>query len=201
MSNIKSNKKIKKNKIIPVEYPKFISSILQDISTCLYVLKIKLIVYDILLLLHDDNVEEVNYKRVKTISNDVISNISSFFENINVEINKVKVIYRLKGIDDQNITRWKKTVTVNPDNAGAHYRLGLAYREKGQIDEAIREWEKAVALDPDFSHAHLQLGIAYKNVGKSEQAINSWNKTIELDPEFQEAFFHLGKAYLNQGRL
>jgi Flp pilus assembly protein TadD len=43
----------------------------------------------------------------------------------------------------------REAVRVDPDDAEAHYDLGVALNEAGQRAEARAEWEKAMALDDE----------------------------------------------------
>ena len=55
----------------------------------------------------------------------------------------------------------KEKVRKYPDDALAHFFLGLAYGESGKYEEAIESHKQAIRIDPDYAGAHNNLGIAY----------------------------------------
>ena len=54
----------------------------------------------------------------------------------------------------------KEEVRNNPDDADAHFYLGLAYGELGKHKEAIEAYKQALRLDPDNAHRYIHLGVA-----------------------------------------
>ena len=49
----------------------------------------------------------------------------------------------------------KEEVRKNPDDALAHFALGLAYDDLGEVKEAIVSFKQTIRLDPDFAVALL----------------------------------------------
>ncbi|MCX6915484.1 MAG: tetratricopeptide repeat protein, partial [Verrucomicrobia bacterium] len=45
-------------------------------------------------------------------------------------------------------------VRLRPDDANAHYNLGVAPNKQGQMDEAIRQFQEALRLKPSNAEAH-----------------------------------------------
>ena len=50
----------------------------------------------------------------------------------------------------------------SPDDAAAHYNLGLALGDQGKLDEAVAEYRTAIRLKPDVAEAHSNLGNALR---------------------------------------
>ena len=90
----------------------------------------------------------------------------------------------------------KEEVRKNPDDAEAHYMLGLAYSKLGMEKEAIKSYKQAIKIDPDLAIAHYKLGLAYGKSGMYEEAIESFKQAIKIDPDHAEAHNNLGNAYL-----
>src|SRR3954463_8099352 len=72
-----------------------------------------------------------------------------------------------RGDFDVAIAGYEKAVAAAPDNAQAHYWLGVAHGRRAQkvglfggmssIRTAKAEWLRAIELDPDYFEARLRL--------------------------------------------
>jgi tetratricopeptide (TPR) repeat protein len=71
-----------------------------------------------------------------------------------------------RGDVDQAIAQFEHAVAVRPNDAPAHYYLGLAYGKKAQkagmfglssVGKARDEWVRALAIDPGYFNARLRL--------------------------------------------
>jgi len=49
----------------------------------------------------------------------------------------------------------KEEVRKNPDDALAHFFLGVAYAESGKYEEAIESLKQAIRINPDDAQAHF----------------------------------------------
>ena len=81
----------------------------------------------------------------------------------------------------------EKTISLNADNAEAHYALGLAHAKLEKLDAAIAELERAVKLAPNHAYAHTHLGVAYNQKDKKDLAIPHLRRFVELAPDAPEA--------------
>lgn len=61
----------------------------------------------------------------------------------------------------QQIEEIKAEIEKNPEDAKAHFQLGLTYMALGRHEEEVREYLEAVRLEPDFADAHFNLGLSY----------------------------------------
>src|SRR5262249_26895904 len=52
----------------------------------------------------------------------------------------------------------RETIRLQPDDAWAHYHLGLALHDQGKLSEAIAAYREAIRLQPDYAAAHTNLG-------------------------------------------
>ena len=88
------------------------------------------------------------------------------------------------------ITSWtgeleddQEQVRQNPNDAGAHYHLGISYSEVGQYQNAITHFKKAIQIKPDLAKAHHSLGFVYKKNGQYHKAIISYKEAIRITPD------------------
>jgi len=61
---------------------------------------------------------------------------------------------------NEAIIEYKNVVQLNPKDAQAHYKLGLAYLRVRNPQAAFSEFSKSVNLDPNLNDARLQLGLS-----------------------------------------
>lgn len=64
----------------------------------------------------------------------------------------------------------RETLAINPNHAGAHFRLGKLLGERKQTGEAVTELERAIALDPEMDSAYYQLGVLYRQKGEADKS-------------------------------
>ena len=77
-----------------------------------------------------------------------------------------------KGLYDEAIANYSKTIELNPRWAEASCGRGLAHNDKGEYDSAISDYNKALELKPNYGDAYFNRGIAHDNKGEYDQAIS-----------------------------
>ncbi|MGB2663412.1 MAG: tetratricopeptide repeat protein [Candidatus Acidiferrum sp.] len=100
---------------------------------------------------------------------------------------------------DQAITTLQQAVKNAPDNALAHYYLGVAHKESGNPQQADGEWRAAVGLRPGLAEAWIALGT-------SATVRSDWHALQEISDQLQKnspssvdgLLFHATARY-NQG--
>ncbi|MFQ5715566.1 MAG: tetratricopeptide repeat protein [Nitrospinales bacterium] len=97
--------------------------------------------------------------------------------------------------DNMEIYKYKIEVRDNPDDAVAHYNLGLVYIKAKEYREALVELEEALRLDPKLAKARVGLGQVYLGLERWQQAIEEFNDGLAMDPEIAYAHNGLGQAY------
>ncbi len=94
------------------------------------------------------------------------------------------------------------TLTSNPQDADAHYQLGLIYLKRRSLDAARRYFENALKIDSGDADYHYYLGRVYEMKGEWAQALEQYEETYRINPEYRlgDIFREVGKAYLHTGR-
>jgi tetratricopeptide (TPR) repeat protein len=92
----------------------------------------------------------------------------------------------------------ERAITLAPQNADAHFQLGLVQNAANAREEALNAFREAVRLDPSFADAHYNLGLALHQNKQYPEAITHYQKTIELNRAFFNAYFNLGNLYAEQ---
>ena len=88
-----------------------------------------------------------------------------------------------------------------PQDAEAHYLVGLAYSELGRWEEAIASYKQAIGCKPDLAEAHANLGVASSQTGRHQEALVFLNEAVRLKPDLGRAYANLGVVYGAVGPL
>jgi len=70
----------------------------------------------------------------------------------------------------------------DPDNAVAHYQLGIAYAQQRDPDRAEQEWQKAVSLRPDLTDAQRALAAVEMSRGEVDAVMQTAQQIITAQP-------------------
>ena len=95
----------------------------------------------------------------------------------------------------------EKAVEMVPEDALAHYELGMAAARLGDPGEAIPHYERAIALAPDYGQAHYGFGVVLVERNDLSRARRYLERALELEPEHVEARFNLGLLNLRTANL
>jgi Flp pilus assembly protein TadD len=90
------------------------------------------------------------------------------------------------------IANFRKSLAVDPTDAGAEDSLGTVLCETGQTQEGFQHMRKAIVMAPDFADAHNHLGWELAKTGQTDEAIVELQKAIELRPASVEYQVNLG---------
>jgi predicted O-linked N-acetylglucosamine transferase (SPINDLY family) len=105
-----------------------------------------------------------------------------------------------RGDRERGIALLGTVVELQPDNAVAHYQLGVALDEARRTGEALSSYERAIGAKPDFAEAHNNRGVALKALGRPDEALASFERAIRLRPGYAKAHFGRGVTLKDMGR-
>ncbi len=97
------------------------------------------------------------------------------------------------------VTKSRRAVELDPNNAMAHNNLGYYLYRNGQIQESEPECRKALQLDPNNSHAHDSLGAVLAHTGRLPEALKECQEAIRLLPSASH-YNTLGYVLYEQGQ-
>jgi tetratricopeptide (TPR) repeat protein len=93
----------------------------------------------------------------------------------------------------------EKSITLRPDYAPAHVRLGDVYLGMGRSEEAKLAYAKALELDPEMAVAHRSLGQLLLTERKFEEAVRRLEQADLLVPDDRSVAAALAQGYMSLG--
>jgi tetratricopeptide (TPR) repeat protein len=113
------------------------------------------------------------------------------------------LIYRgqiqLRGGHPSDAAQTLQTALKNdPDNAVAHYHLGLALDQMGNPERAVEEWRTAVRLRPDLIEAQRALATAAMRKGDMETLEQTATEIIRLQPASPDGYAMRALSKINR---
>jgi tetratricopeptide (TPR) repeat protein len=94
----------------------------------------------------------------------------------------------------------EKMLAEQPDDANAHYLIGLCRLQTGELEAAAVSLGRATELSPDFAAAHTNLAICYEKLKDPARALASYEKALALDPDNPIALYNAGALRYNAGK-
>ncbi len=95
----------------------------------------------------------------------------------------------------------KRSLALNPNYAGGHFRYSLFLTRALRHDEALAEAKRALELDPLSPSMRTTVGQALLYSRRYDQAEQELLKALELDPNFFAALVDLSETYNAMGRF
>ena len=91
----------------------------------------------------------------------------------------------------------EQAIAANPEDAEAHFMLGLTYFNLQAYDDARTAFARSMELEPGRSAAvHHNLGVLAYQTGDMETAVKEFETALEADPNDPDSHYQLGAAYL-----
>ncbi len=89
---------------------------------------------------------------------------------------------------------FRKTAELLPNEADAHFNLGIAQKSLGQFKEAAASYRRALKLNPKYAEAHSNLGNVLKELGQPDEAVASYARALQYKPNDALTHNSLGTA-------
>jgi predicted CXXCH cytochrome family protein len=87
-----------------------------------------------------------------------------------------------------------------PQDAGAHFNLGIAYGAMENQDE-IAEYRRTIEIDPDYVPAYLNWGGSLYAKGQYEEAERIYREGIDVNPLVASLHYSLGLALEQEKKM
>lgn len=96
---------------------------------------------------------------------------------------------------------FERAVADSPNDARAHFDLGLAHDMLGEGDAAAEAYRKALGLDPKLSEARNNLALLLRERGELQEAVTLLREAVDQDPASAKAHANLALALEDSGDL
>ncbi len=88
--------------------------------------------------------------------------------------------YQTRGMIDEAITLYTKTIDAGVDRPAAHFNLGLLYQQRLRFEPAIAEFAKSVRHQQYGLGSHFALGECYKALGRVDEALEHFIQVLKI---------------------
>ena len=140
----------------------------------------------------------------ETVSSDVAANGTAIpkTEEARSYLEQGKAFYR-KDNDEKAIEAFKQALSLDPELAEAHFRIGLSYDALGEEQQAEESYKKAVdAYKKYFSReenekdaeAHYNLAQTYAGLHLYSEAVREYRQATKLKQDDADIYYDLGLA-------
>lgn len=82
---------------------------------------------------------------------------------------------------------FKRVLTIEPENANAHFDLGNTYLIQKKYNEALNQYNEAGELGLRSDDYYFNLSLCYVGLGNNKEAIGYLEKCLNLNPDYPEA--------------
>ncbi|MBN2237995.1 MAG: tetratricopeptide repeat protein [Bacteroidales bacterium] len=101
--------------------------------------------------------KEENFEKAEEI---LSQGRAKYPENNGILIAEINILLG-QGRFDEVISKLKKSIELEPENASLYLALGDSYKEIKNNEEAIKYYQEALEIDPDYFLALYNLGVVY----------------------------------------
>ena len=109
-------------------------------------------------------------------------------------VNKAIALHKL-GFLELAKKNYGFAITINPQNAVAHFNLGCTLQEmyfEGAVQLAIKSYEVSISLNPQDTSAYNNLGNALKEQGFYPDAIRCFKSALNINPNLAVSYYNKG---------
>ena len=96
---------------------------------------------------------------------------------------------------DVAIERYQQYLTLKPEDAEAHYTLGLALKSLERTEGAIEHYKKSITIVADNAAVHRELGDAYTKLKRLEEAVKPYQIALDLQSDDVALIINLANVF------
>ena len=88
-------------------------------------------------------------------------------------------------------TAFKQAIKLAPENAQAHYGLGITQYSLKAFKEASESLKLAIRYKPDWPEAHFRMGLVSYVLGRKKQAVDEYGKLLKLNSPLANSLYRV----------
>lgn len=108
---------------------------------------------------------------------------------------------KLKGKYKQAIADYTKAIEINPGDAYAYHKRGIAYASRNDFSHAEADFSRALELNPWLVGAYNNRGFLYDYSGEYDKSIADYTQALKINPNYAQAYYNRALAYDYKGNL
>jgi tetratricopeptide (TPR) repeat protein len=97
------------------------------------------------------------------------------------------VTLQKQGKPEAAIEHFQQALMIKPNDAEAHYNLGVILGKQGKLEAAIDHFQQTLMIKPDYAQARNNLGSAFYKQGKLEAASEQYQRALQIKPDYVQA--------------
>lgn len=105
-------------------------------------------------------------------------------------------VYGAQGDTDQQVTLWKKALTLDPQRADIHAKLAQLARDQGDVEQALTYWQQSLAINARDEEACWGMANIYLERNEPGPAVELLERACAISPQTIRNYYLLGQAYL-----
>ncbi|MCE5257260.1 MAG: tetratricopeptide repeat protein [Spirochaetaceae bacterium] len=110
------------------------------------------------------------------------------------------VVLQNQGNAAAAIEKYRASLAIAPNYAGALLNLSKALLDTGQYHEAASAAERLIKIDPRDPMGHNNLGFALAKTGRADEAIAHCQEAVRLNPTIAKCRINLGFSFMCSGQ-
>jgi predicted O-linked N-acetylglucosamine transferase (SPINDLY family) len=99
------------------------------------------------------------------------------------------------------VSALQKATKLLPDDAEAHYNLGVSLQDIGRLSEAETSYRRALHINSNNAQIHCNLGTTLYSLNRLDEAEASLRRALVINKDFVESHNILGNVLSALGRL
>ncbi len=111
----------------------------------------------------------------------------------------VGIILSEKGLSEQSISAFEKSIALKPTYAEAYNNLGFEYFKVGNNEKAVRHLREAMRLSPSLEEPYINMATYYERKNMPSKAFDSIQNGLEKVPESFQLLTYLGALFMREG--
>ncbi len=103
-----------------------------------------------------------------------------------------------RGLTDEAIAAYTKTLELDPRSAGALNMLAYEYNAKGELAKAIETLKRYMSAHPGNANPYDSMGDIYTYNGKEAEAIDAYKQSLAVKPDFVSSAMSIARISFNR---